>query len=113
MNMRASGISDEDGPEYAGKFEGILQNFADLFKLLFKEMLIPNEVDKAVFVSIPLALMFIAGSLLALVPLGPDDLHRRPLHRGDLRLRDNQLHARSSSCSPDGRATTSTRCSGR
>jgi NADH-quinone oxidoreductase subunit H len=59
------------GPEYAGRFEGILQNFADLFKLLFKEMLIPNEVDKAVFVSIPLALMFIAGSLLALVPLGP------------------------------------------
>jgi NADH-quinone oxidoreductase subunit H len=60
------------GPDYAGKFEGILQNFADLFKLLFKEMLIPNEVDKAVFISIPLALMFIAGSLLALVPLGPE-----------------------------------------
>jgi NADH-quinone oxidoreductase subunit H len=60
------------GPEYAGRFEGILQNFADLFKLLFKEMLIPNEVDKAVFISIPLALMFIAGSLLALVPLGPE-----------------------------------------
>ena len=34
-------------------------------------MLIPNEVDKAVFISIPLALMFISGSLLALVPLGP------------------------------------------
>ena len=59
------------GPEYAGRFEGILQNFADLFKLLFKEMLIPNDVDKAVFIAIPLALMFIAGSLLALVPLGP------------------------------------------
>ena len=59
------------GPEYAGRFEGILQNFADLFKLLFKEMLIPNDVDKAVFISIPLALMFISGSLLALVPLGP------------------------------------------
>ena len=59
------------GPQYAGRFEGILQNFADLFKLLFKEMLIPNTVDKAVFISIPLALMFIAGSLLALVPLGP------------------------------------------
>ena len=59
------------GPDYAGRFEGILQNFADLFKLLFKEMLIPDEVDKAVFVSIPLALMFIAGALLALVPLGP------------------------------------------
>jgi NADH-quinone oxidoreductase subunit H len=59
------------GPEYAGRFEGILQNFADLFKLLFKEMLIPNQVDKAVFIAIPLALMFISGSLLALVPLGP------------------------------------------
>jgi NADH-quinone oxidoreductase subunit H len=60
------------GPQYAGRFGGILQNFADLFKLLFKEMLIPNDVDKAVFVSIPLALMFISGSLLALVPLGPN-----------------------------------------
>ncbi len=59
------------GPQYAGRFEGILQNFADLFKLLFKEMLIPDQVDKAVFVAVPLALMFIAGSLLALVPLGP------------------------------------------
>jgi len=59
------------GPQYAGRFEGILQNFADLFKLLFKEIIIPDEVDKAVFLSIPLALMFIAGSLLALVPLGP------------------------------------------
>jgi len=59
------------GPQYAGKFEGILQNFADLFKLLFKEIIIPDGVDKAVFLSIPLALMFISGSLLALVPLGP------------------------------------------
>lgn len=59
------------GPLYAGRFEGILQNFADLFKLLFKEMLIPDGVDKGVFIAIPLALMFISGSLLALLPLGP------------------------------------------
>lgn len=59
------------GPQYAGRFEGILQNFADLFKLLFKEMLIPDGVDRGVFVAIPLALMFISGSLLALLPLGP------------------------------------------
>jgi NADH-quinone oxidoreductase subunit H len=59
------------GPQYAGRWEGVLQNFADLFKLLFKEMLIPDGVDKAIFVSIPLALMAISGSLLALVPLGP------------------------------------------
>jgi len=59
------------GPQYAGRWEGILQNFADLFKLLFKEMLIPDQVDKAVFLSVPLALMFIAGALLSLLPLGP------------------------------------------
>lgn len=60
------------GPQYAGRFEGVLQNFADLFKLLFKEMLIPDGVDKGVFVAIPLLLMFISGALLSLLPLGPD-----------------------------------------
>ena len=50
------------GPQYAGRFGGILQNFADLFKLLFKEIIVPNEVDKAIFLAVPLALMFISGS---------------------------------------------------
>jgi NADH-quinone oxidoreductase subunit H len=59
------------GPQYAGSWEGVLQNFADLFKLLFKEIIIPDEVDKAVYLSVPLALMAISGALLSLVPLGP------------------------------------------
>jgi NADH-quinone oxidoreductase subunit H len=59
------------GPQYAGRFEGILQNFADLFKLLFKEIIVPDEVDKAVYLSVPLALMAISGALLSLLPLGP------------------------------------------
>lgn len=59
------------GPQYAGRFEGVLQNFADLFKLLFKELVIPDQVDKAIFLSVPLALMFISGALLSLVPVGP------------------------------------------
>ncbi|MDG7005620.1 MAG: NADH-quinone oxidoreductase subunit H, partial [Nitrososphaerota archaeon] len=59
------------GPQYAGRFEGILQNFADLFKLLFKEILIPDGVDRAVYLAVPLALMFISGALLSLLPLGP------------------------------------------
>ncbi|HYC12370.1 MAG TPA: complex I subunit 1 family protein, partial [Nitrososphaerales archaeon] len=59
------------GPMYAGKVEGILQNFADFFKLLFKEMVIPNGVDRATFVAIPFALMAVAGALIALVPLSP------------------------------------------
>jgi NADH-quinone oxidoreductase subunit H len=59
------------GPQYAGSWEGVLQNFADLFKLLFKELIIPDEVDKAIFLSVPLALMAISGALISLVPLGP------------------------------------------
>jgi NADH-quinone oxidoreductase subunit H len=60
------------GPQYAGKYGGILQNFADLFKLLFKEIIIPDKADKKVFFAVPLALMFVAGALLALVPVAPD-----------------------------------------
>jgi NADH-quinone oxidoreductase subunit H len=59
------------GPMYAGKFEGILQNLADFFKLLFKEIIIPDGVDKATFIAIPFALMAVAGALIALVPLSP------------------------------------------
>src|SRR5271167_3463806 len=60
------------GPQYAGKYGGILQNFADLFKLLFKEIIVPDKADKKVFLAVPLALMFVSGALLALVPAGPD-----------------------------------------
>ena len=59
------------GPMYAGRFEGILQNFADFFKLVFKEIVIPNGVDTTTFVAIPFALMAVAGALVALVPLSP------------------------------------------
>jgi NADH-quinone oxidoreductase subunit H len=66
------------GPQYAGRFEGIFQNFADLFKLLFKEIVVPDQADKGVFLAIPLAMMFVAGSLLALVPVGPDTYIANP-----------------------------------
>jgi NADH-quinone oxidoreductase subunit H len=59
------------GPMYAGRFEGILQNIADFLKLAFKEIVIPNGVDRATFVAIPFALMAVAGALIALVPLSP------------------------------------------
>lgn len=59
------------GPMNAGKVEGILQNFADFFKLAFKELLIPSGVDRATFLAVPLALMAVAGALIALVPLSP------------------------------------------
>jgi len=59
------------GPMNAGKIEGILQNVADFFKLAFKEIVIPNGVDRATFIAIPFALMAVAGALVALVPLSP------------------------------------------
>jgi NADH-quinone oxidoreductase subunit H len=59
------------GPQYAGRYEGILQMVADLLKLLFKELVTPNAVDKPIFWSVPFASMAIAGALLSLVPLGP------------------------------------------
>ena len=59
------------GPEYAGKYEGILQNVADVVKLVFKEIIIPDRADRGIFIAVPLALMFVSGALLALVPLGP------------------------------------------
>ena len=67
------------GPMYAGKVEGILQNIADFFKLLFKEMIIPNGVDRATFVAIPFALMAVAGALIALVPLSPTTYIANPV----------------------------------
>jgi NADH-quinone oxidoreductase subunit H len=59
------------GPMNAGKVEGILQNIADFFKLAFKEIIIPNGVDRATFLAVPFALMAVAGALVALVPLSP------------------------------------------
>jgi NADH-quinone oxidoreductase subunit H len=59
------------GPMNAGRVEGILQNIADFFKLAFKEMIIPDGVDRATFIAVPFALMAVAGALVALVPLSP------------------------------------------
>jgi len=59
------------GPMNAGKVEGILQNIADFLKLAFKEIVIPDGVDRATFIAVPFALMAVAGALVALVPLSP------------------------------------------
>jgi len=66
------------GPMYAGKIEGIGQNVADFLKLAFKEIIIPNGVDRATFIAIPFALMAVAGALVALVPLSPTSYIANP-----------------------------------
>jgi NADH-quinone oxidoreductase subunit H len=57
------------GPLYAGRVEGILQSFADLFKLLFKEIVIPAKADAPFFLAVPFAMMALSGALLAVIPL--------------------------------------------
>lgn len=66
------------GPMYAGRVEGILQNVADFFKLLFKEMIIPEQADKAAFIAVPFALMAVAGALVSLIPLSPTTFIANP-----------------------------------
>jgi len=59
------------GPLYAGRIEGILQSFADLFKLLFKEIVIPAKADALFFIAVPFSMMALSGALLAVIPLSP------------------------------------------
>jgi len=66
-----SKIHNRYGPLYAGKIGGILQPIADLFKLLFKEIIIPEKVDKLFFLIAPLSTLAISAALLAFIPLGP------------------------------------------
>ncbi|MGI0085732.1 MAG: complex I subunit 1/NuoH family protein, partial [Nitrososphaerales archaeon] len=58
------------GPLYAGRVGGIFQSFADLFKLLFKEIVMPAKADKLMFVAPVFALMALAGALIGIIPIG-------------------------------------------
>ena len=59
------------GPLYAGRFEGFLQPIADLFKLLGKELVVPEKADKMFFWAAPILSIGLAASLLAVIPLSP------------------------------------------
>jgi NADH-quinone oxidoreductase subunit H len=57
------------GPQYAGRFEGVLQPFADLFKLLFKEPLAPARADKLIYWAAPLAAFTAGATTVAVIPV--------------------------------------------
>lgn len=61
------------GPLYAGRVGGIFQSFADLFKLLFKEIVIPAKADALMFLAPPFAMMALSGALLATIPIGSSE----------------------------------------
>ncbi|MEM3684642.1 MAG: NADH-quinone oxidoreductase subunit NuoH, partial [Conexivisphaerales archaeon] len=56
------------GPYYVGGWEGFLQPIADLFKLLFKEVIIPKNSDRLVFLFSPILAFTVAAIPTVLVP---------------------------------------------
>ncbi len=86
---RVSGwMQDRLGPNRVG-FQGILQPIADGIKFLFKEDLIPNHVDKPLYVLAPAMLLVPAMITIAVVPFGSSLTifgHEIPLQIADISI---------------------------
>jgi NADH-quinone oxidoreductase subunit H len=59
------------GPNRVG-WKGLLQPFADVFKLLLKEDIVPEKANKVIHSLAPMIALFVAFSTFAVIPFGPE-----------------------------------------